>query len=501
MDVAAAMAGYPFHLTCPKVLGVRLTGELKPWVGAKDVILEMLRRLSVKGGVGFVVEYFGPGVESLSVAQRAAITNMGAELGATSSIFPSDQRTRDFLAAQGREQDYVPLAADADAVYDHLEEIDLGELEPLVAQPSSPDAVTSAAELRDVKVDQVIVGSCASSGYEDLMTVAQALKGKKLAPGVSLSINPGSRQALAQVAQAGGLLPLLEAGVRLHQAGCLGCIGMSQAPATGSNSLRTFPRNFPGRSGTKDDKVYLCGPEVAVASALAGHIADPRELGPQEALPPAPDVHPEALVPPPEDGSSVEVLRGPNIAPFPELDALPEDLTVTIALKVGDHITTDHIMPAGSQILPLRSNVPAISQFVFAALDPDFAARAQAAAPVAKLGGENYGQGSSREHAALAPRYLGVRVKLAKSFARIHKANLINFGVVPLVLADPADYDRLEQGDALEFSGLKSAIEGGAEEITAKSGGKEIKLRLEVTSRDRKLLAAGGLLNHIKSSL
>lgn len=501
LDVAAAMAGYPFHLTCPKVLGVRLTGELKPWVGAKDVILEMLRRLSVKGGVGFVVEYFGPGVESLSVAQRAAITNMGAELGATSSIFPSDQRTRDFLAAQGREQDYAPLAADADAVYDHLEEIDLGELEPLVAQPSSPDAVTSAAELHHIKVDQVIVGSCASSGYEDLMTVAQALKGKKLAPGVSLSINPGSRQALAQVAQAGGLLPLLEAGVRLHQAGCLGCIGMSQAPATGSNSLRTFPRNFPGRSGTKDDKVYLCGPEVAVASALAGHIADPRELGPQEPLPPAPDVHPEALVPPPEDGSSVEVLRGPNIAPFPELDALTEDLTCTIALKVGDHITTDHIMPAGSQVLPLRSNVPAISQFVFAALDSDFAARAQAAAPVAILGGENYGQGSSREHATLAPRYLGVPVKLAKSFARIHKANLINFGVVPLVLADPADYDRLEQGDALEFSGLKSAIEGGVEEITAKSGGKEIKLRLEVTSRDRKLLVAGGLLNHIKAGL
>lgn len=501
LDVAAAMAGYPFHLTCPKVLGVRLGGELKPWVGAKDVILEMLRRLSVKGGLGFVVEYFGPGVESLSVAQRAAITNMGAELGATGSIFPSDERTRQFLAAQGREQDFSPLAADDAAEYDHLEEIDLERLEPLVAQPSSPDAVTTAAELGDVKVDQIIVGSCASSGYEDLMTVALAMEGKKLAPGVSLSINPGSRQALAQVAEAGGLLWLLESGARLHQAGCLGCIGMSQAPSTGANSLRTFPRNFPGRSGTKDDRVYLCGPEVAVASALKGYIADPRELGAQEALPPAPDVRPEALVPPPEDGSSIEVQRGPNIAPFPELDALPEELSCTIAIKVGDNITTDHIMPAGSQVLPLRSNVPAISQFVFAALDQDFADRAQASAPVAVLGGDNYGQGSSREHAALAPRYLGVRVKLAKSFARIHKANLINFGVVPLTLADPADYDRLNQGDVLEFNGLKSAIASGAEEITAKAGGVEIKLRLEVTSRDRKLLVAGGLLNHIKASL
>jgi aconitate hydratase len=370
-----------------------------------------------------------------------------------------------------------------------------------VAQPSSPDAVTTAAGLKDVKVEQVIVGSCASSGYEDLMTVALALKGKKLAPGVSLSVNPGSRQALAQVAAAGGLLWLLEAGVRLHQAGCLGCIGMSQAPATGANSLRTFPRNFPGRSGTKDDKVYLCGPEVAVASALAGHIADPREMGAQEALPTAPEVRPEALVPPPEEGSSVEVQRGPNIAPFPELEALPEDLSCAIALKVGDNITTDHIMPAGSQVLPLRSNVPAISKFVFAAIDEGFADRAQASAPVAVLGGENYGQGSSREHAALAPRYLGVRVKLAKSFARIHKANLINFGVVPLTLADSVDYDRLEQGEVLEFSGLKSAIESGAEEITARAGGKDIKLRLEVSSRDRKLLAAGGLLSHIKASL
>ncbi|KMY67519.1 aconitate hydratase [Desulfocarbo indianensis] len=501
LDVAAAMAGYPFYLSCPKVLGVRLSGELSPWVGAKDVILEMLRRLSVKGGLGFVVEYFGPGVEKLGLAQRAAITNMGAELGATGSIFPADERTRAFLKQQGRERDYAPLSADPGAAYDHLEEIDLSRLEPLVAQPSSPDAVVPAAQLGGVKVDQVIVGSCASSGYEDLMTVALALQGKKLAPGVSLSINPGSRQALAQVAAAEGLASLLEAGARLHQAGCLGCIGMSQAPATGSNSLRTFPRNFPGRSGTKDDKVYLCGPEVAVASALAGHIADPRRLGPLPQVPPAPPVRPEALVPPPAEGSAVEVLRGPNIAPFPQLDALPEELSCTVALKVEDNITTDHIMPAGSQVLPLRSNVPAISRFVFAALDPQFADRAQALAPAAVVGGENYGQGSSREHAALAPRYLGVRVKLAKSFARIHKANLINFGVVPLVLDDPADYDRLQQGSVLVFHGLKSAILSGASQVTAQVEDRYLVLRLEASQRDRQLLAAGGLLNHIKASL
>lgn len=501
LDVAAAMAGYPFYLVCPKVLGVRLSGELSPWVGAKDVILEMLRRLSVKGGLGFVVEYFGPGVEKLSLAQRAAITNMGAELGATGSIFPADERTRAFLQHQGRERDYAPLSADPGAAYDHLEEIDLSRLEPLVAQPSSPDAVVPAAQLSGVKVDQVIVGSCASSGYEDLMTVALALQGKKLAPGVSLSINPGSRQALAQVAAAEGFVPLLESGARLHQAGCLGCIGMSQAPATGSNSLRTFPRNFPGRSGTTDDKVYLCGPEVAVASALAGHIADPRRLGPMPQVPPVPPVRPDALVPPPADGSAVEVLRGPNIAPFPQLDALPEELSCTVALKVEDNITTDHIMPAGSQVLPLRSNVPAISRFVFAAIDPQFAERAQALAPAAVVGGENYGQGSSREHAALAPRYLGVRVKLAKSFARIHKANLINFGVVPLVFADPADYDRLQQGSVLVFHGLKSAILSGAGQVTTQVGDTDLVLRLEASQRDRQLLAAGGLLNHIKASL
>jgi aconitate hydratase len=501
LDVAAAMAGYPFHLSCPTVLGVYLTGRLSAWLDAKDVILELLRRLSVKGGVGKVLEYCGPGVASLSVAQRAAITNMGAELGATASVFPSDERTREFLAAQGRPEAWQALAADPGAAYYQVEEVDLSTLEPLAACPSSPDKVRPVAELAHVPVEQVIVGSCASSGYDDLMTLALALKGKKIAPGVNLYVNPGSRQALAQVAAAGGLMPLLEAGASLFQAGCLGCIGMSQAPATGTNSLRTFPRNFPGRSGTKGDQVFLAGAKVAAATALAGHIADPRDLGPEPVIPPAPAIRPEALVPPLADGSGVEILRGPNIAPFPELGPLPEDLYATVVLKVEDNITTDHIMPAGSQILPLRSNIPAISQYVFQALAPDFAQRCQASAPVAVVGGENYGQGSSREHAALAPRYLGVAVKLAKSFARIHRANLFNFGIVPLTFADPGDYDRLAEGQRIEFKGLRHAILAGDEEIVATVQGRPLRLLLTASERERQMLAAGGLLNYIKSGL
>lgn len=501
LDVAAAMAGVPFSLPCPRVLGVRLTGKLSPWVGAKDVILELLRRLSVKGGVGLVLEYFGPGVESLNVYQRTAITNMGAELGATGSIFPSDEQTRLFLADQGREDVWQPLAADPENDYDQVEEIDLSALEPLVACPSSPDAVRPAAELSDVPVEQVIVGSCGGGSYWDLMILAAALKGKHPAPGVNLAVNPGSRQALAQISANGALGDLLEAGVRLHQAGCLGCIGMSQAPATGVASVRTFPRNFPGRSGTKDDLVYLCGPQVAAATALAGHIADPRDLGPAPMVPPAPAVRPNAMVPPLEDGSGVEVLRGPNIAPFPELEELSEDLSCTITLKVGDNITTDHIMPAGSQILPLRSNVPAISRFVFAALDEDFADRTQGIGSAVVVGGDNYGQGSSREHAALAPRYLGVRAKIVKSFARIHRANLINFGVVPLVLADTADYDRLSEGQVIELPGLKTALLDGTEKYEARLEGKPLPLLIQASGRERKILAAGGRLNYIKAQL
>jgi len=501
LDVAAAMAGYPFFLPCPRVLGVRLTGQLAEGVTAKDVILELLRRLSVKGGVGLVLEYFGPGVASLSVSERAAICNMGAELGATASLFPSDERTRQFLAAQGRPQVWRELTADPGAEYDRVEEIALDRLIPLVACPSSPDQVRPAAELGEVAVEQVIVGSCGGGSYEDLMTLALALKGKTIAPGVNLYVNPGSRQALAQVAAAGGLQDLLAAGASIFQAGCLGCIGMSQAPATGSASLRTFPRNFPGRSGTQGDQVYLAGPRVAAATALSGRIADPRDLEPLPPLPPAPDLRPEALVPPLADGSGVEIARGPNIAPFPALEALPEDLTCQVILKVGDNITTDHIMPAGSKILPLRSNVPAISQHVFAAVDPDFAQKAQAAAPVAVVGGENYGQGSSREHAALAPRYLGVRVKLAKSFARIHRANLFNFGIVPLVFAEPADYDRLEPGARLEFPGLARAIAEGRELIPCRVEGRGLRLILQASPRERRLLVAGGLLSLIRGGV
>ncbi|RJX36342.1 MAG: aconitate hydratase [Desulfarculus sp.] len=501
LDVAAAMAGQPFYLACPQVLGVRLVGALPPWVGAKDVILEMLRRLTVKGGVGCILEYFGPGVAGLDVYQRSAITNMGAELGATASIFPSDQQARAFLEAQGRGSDYRPLAAEAGCTYDRVEEVDLSALEPLVACPSSPDAVRPAAELSGVAVEQVILGSCGGGSYRDLMILALALKGRHLAPGVELSINPGSRQALAQIASNGALADLLAAGVRLHQAGCLGCIGMSQAPATGTASLRTFPRNFPGRSGTTDDQVYLSGAQVAAATALAGHIADPRALGPYPAVPPEPALRLDSLVPPPAQGAGLEILRGPNIAPFPRLDALPADLACTVTLKVGDNITTDHIMPAGSQILPLRSNIPAISRFVFAGVDPQFAAKTQAAAPAAVVGGENYGQGSSREHAALAPRYLGVQVKIAKSFARIHRANLINFGVVPLVLADPADYGRLDEGQIIELPGLREAILAGREDLAAKLEGRPLGLRLLASPREREILAAGGMLNYIREHL
>ncbi|BEQ15260.1 aconitate hydratase [Desulfoferula mesophila] len=502
LDVAAAMAGVPFSLPCPKVLGVRLVGELSPWVGAKDVILELLRRLTVKGGVGLVLEYFGPGVETLNLYQRTAITNMGAELGATGSIFPSDEQTRRFLAEQGREEAWQPLAADPDCDdYDRVEEIDLSALEPLVACPSSPDAVRPAAQLTDVPVEQVIIGSCGGGSYWDLMILAAALKDKHPAPGVSLAVNPGSRQALAQIAANGTLGDLLEAGVRLHQAGCLGCIGMSQAPATGTASVRTFPRNFPGRSGTKGDQVYLCGPQVAAATALAGHIADPRELGPAPVVPPAPPVRPNAMAAPPADGSGVEVLRGPNIAPFPQLEELTEDLSCTVTLKVGDNITTDHIMPAGSQILPLRSNVPAISRFVFAAVDESFADRTQAVGSAVVVGGDNYGQGSSREHAALAPRYLGVRVKIVKSFARIHRANLINFGIVPLVLADPADYDRLDEGQLIEFPGLKTALLEEVERYEAILEGQPLPLLIAASQREREILAAGGRLNYIKNML
>lgn len=499
LDVAMAMAGKPFFLIMPKIVGVRLTGHLQPWVSAKDVILEMLRRLTVKGGVGKIFEYFGPGVETLSVSDRAAIGNMGAELGATSSIFPSDHRTRQFLQAQGRGDVWTEILPDPDAAYSDIIEIDLSALEPLIANPTSPDNVTKVSEVEGVPVQQVIVGSSANSSYRDLMTTAMAVKGKHCHPDVSFEINPGSNQVLLNVTEAGGSLNLILAGARIHQSGCLGCIGMGQAPATGTVSLRTFPRNFPGRSGTKDDKVYLCSPETAVAAALFGKITDPRKLGeypivsdPEQYL-----VNDENLLFPPEDSTDVEVIMGPNIRPFPRFSPLAKSIDGTVVLKVGDNITTDHVMPAGSKILPFRSNIEAISEFTFSNMDPDFAERARDAGTGFVVAGENYGQGSSREHAAIAPRFLGIQAKLAKSFARIHKANLINFGILPLTFVDPADYDLIEQGATIRLDDVRQAIQAGADELAAELPelGRSVRLRLTVTERERQVLLAGGLIN------
>jgi len=503
MDVAMAMAGHPFHLSCPKIMGVKLIGQLQPWVSGKDVILEMLRRHTVKGGVGKIIEYYGPGVETLSATDRGTIGNMGAELGATTSVFPSDGRTREFLESQGRGDCWQPFAADADATYDEYDEIDLSQVVPLIACPSSPDNVVRVKDVEGIKVDQVIVGSSVNSSFRDLMTVCRILDGRRVAPQLSFNINPGSRQVLENVADRGGLMSLLLAGAQVHQPGCLGCIGMGQAPGTNQVSLRTFPRNFPGRSGTKDDKVYLCSPETAAAAGLFGVITDPRKLG---EMMPWPNVqNPEryvvddsSVIYPIEDTSGVEIVTGPNIVPFPDFEPLPEDLQAEVIIKVEDNISTDTIMPAGNKVLPLRSNIPAISQFVFGQIDQEFPQRAQAKGNGVVVAGENYGQGSSREHAALAPRYLGIRVKLAKSFARIHKANLINFGILPLIFKDPADYDLIVQGDVLTFNGLRRQVTEGATEIPVRIGDREIKTILQVSERERQDLLAGGTLNHVK---
>jgi len=495
LDVAMAMAGKPFYLVMPKVYGVKLTGKLPPWVSARDVLLEVLRRLSVKGGVGYVMEYFGPGVAELSVTDRASITNFGAELGATTSVFPSDAATRAFLESQGRDAGWVELSADADAVYDQVMEIDMSALEPLIACPSSPDNVVPVREVAGLPVAQVLVGSCSNSSLRDLMVVAKTLETREVSRELSFEINPGSRQVLENLTAQGDMLTLVRAGARVHQAGCLGCIGMGQAPPTGAISLRTFPRNFPGRSGTKNDQVYLCSPEVAVAAAITGKITDPRELGeyPQFRLPER-YLPGDARIEPPRDGAGIEIIRGPNIAPFPDFTPLPEHWRGRVLLKVADNITTDHIMPAGAKVLPLRSNVPAISEFVYEAVDPEFVKRAREQAPGLVVGGDNYGQGSSREHAALAPRYLGVEVKLVKSFARIHKANLINFGIVPLTFVDPADYDKIETGQELLIPAIREKIAAGAETLTLEVGEARIEARLEISPRHREILLAGGLL-------
>lgn len=508
LDVAMAMAGKPFYLRTPKIVGVYLEGKLQPWVTARDIALYLLSKLTVKGGLGKILEYFGPGIKYLSVPERATICNLGTEMGATTSIFPSDEITRKWLIAQGREQDFVELLPDENAQYDEIIEVDLSKLEPLCACPSSPDNVKRVAEEAGKPVAQVIIGSCANSSLKDLLVVAKVLEKYKVHPDVSFEVNPGSLQVLENLVVLSGLKSLLEGGTRLHQSGCLGCIGMGQAPPTNSISLRTFTRNFPGRSGTNPDFVYLVSPETAVASAIKGVITDPRELGeyPEVVLPEKFIINDTLLIPPlPEDeAKKVEIIRGPNIAPLPPFDPLPETLEGIFVLKVGDNITTDHIMPAGAQILPLRSNLPAISQFVYKNVDPDFAKKSlelkEKGLAVGIVGGENYGQGSSREHAALAPRYLGVKVKLAKTFARIHRSNLINFGILPLTFENPADYEKISQGDSFIIENIRNLIEKGEKRVKIIIKGKgEVWALAELTERERECILKGSLLNLAKA--
>jgi aconitate hydratase len=497
VEVALAMAGRPYYLVTPEVWGFRLSGELPPYVSGKDLILEILRRFSVRAGIGKVMEFFGPGVAKLGMAARATVANMAVDAGFTAAVFPSDEETRRFLVLNGREEAWRPLATAEDAHFSQVTDIDLGDLEPLVACPSNPDNVRPARELGDVEVQQVIIGSSCNGGYYDFMVAAEMVAGKMKHPSVSFEINPGSRQTLESVLTMGGLQKLIEAGARVHQPGCLGCIGMGQAPGTGTNSLRTFPRNFKGRSGTRDDAVYLCSPETAAASALSGRITDPRTLGgrPEIRYPESFRFNPAWLVPPAEDPEKVEILRGPNIAPFPHFGELPRELEGEVLIKVGDNISTDIIMPAGNRVLPYRSNIPAISDFVFDVLDPDFPKRARERGGGFVVGGENYGQGSSREHAALAPRYLGVAAKLVKSFARIHKANLVNFGILPLVFADPADYGSVGQGDGLRIPDLRRQVEAGATEIPVFSGNRKFLTLLQISPRQRRMILVGGVLN------
>ena len=504
LDVAVAMGGGAYYITYPKIIKIELKGRLSPWVSAKDVILEVLRRLSVKGGVGYIVEYCGEGVKTLSVPERATITNMGAELGATTSIFPSDERTLEFLKAQGREDVYTPLSADEDAVYDKQLTIDLSELEPLAACPHSPDNVKPVRELAGMKIDQCCIGSCTNSSFTDMMKVAYILDGKTVDPAVSLSIAPGSKQVLSMISQNGALTKMIDAGARILESACGPCIGMGQSPNSKGISLRTFNRNFEGRSGTRDAGVYLVSPETAAASALKGVMTDPRTLGdmPEFKLPEKFSVNDNMIeLPAPEaEMDSVEILRGPNIAGYPETSPLSDSLDIKCSLKVGDNITTDHIMPAGAKILPLRSNIPAISQHCFTVCDEKFPERAKKLGKSVIVGGENYGQGSSREHAALAPLYLGVKAVIVKSFARIHKANLINAGILPLTFKNPDDYEKISQGDELEFKGLREAVKNGGD-IVVKLGGKEILLELDISDRDREILLAGGLLDFTREAL
>ncbi len=504
LDVAVAMGGGAYYITMPKMYKVNLTGKLSPWVSAKDVSLEILRILSVKGGVGAIIEWGGEGIKTLSVPQRATITNMGTELGATTSIFPSDEITYEFLKAQGREADYVPLCSDADAVYDKIIDIDLSKLEPLLACPHSPDNIKPASELSDVKVTQVCIGSCTNSSLADMLRVAAILKGKTISPDVSLSVSPGSKQVLTMLAECGALSDIIAAGARVLECACGPCIGMGFSPNSAGVSLRTFNRNFLGRSGTADAQVYLVSPELAAASAITGHITDPRTFGdyPEIVMPDAFKIDDTAVLMPADEAEAadVEILRGPNIKEFPQTYPLEDKISAPLLLKVGDNITTDHIMPAGAKILPYRSNIPFLSQYCFGVCDNTFPERAKAAGQCIVVGGINYGQGSSREHAALVPLYLGVKAVVVKSFARIHVANLINAGILPLTFKNADDYDKISQGDELEISGIYAGFEKGEVTLTDKTTGESFALVCEFSDRQRDILLAGGLLKYTKGN-
>lgn len=506
MDVAVAMGGGTYYIPMPTMTRINLTGYLKPWVSAKDVILEVLRRMTVKGGVGKIIEYGGEGVKTLSVPERATITNMGAELGATTSIFPSDEITLAFLKAQDRADDWTEILPDPDAQYDEVIDIDLCALEPMAACPHMPDKVKTTEEIGKIKVDQVAIGSCTNSSFVDMMKVAKILKGKTVCPTVSLCIAPGSKQVLNMLAMNGALGDMIGAGARILESACGPCIGMGQSPNSGGISLRTFNRNFEGRSGTKDAGIYLVSPEVAAASALTGYLTDPRDLGeaPTVEMPEHFTINDNMIEPPadPKEAASIEVLRGPNIKPFPKTEPLPESITAKAVLKVGDNITTDHIMPAGAKILPYRSNIPHLSQFCFGVCDESFPERIKAEGKGIIIGGANYGQGSSREHAALVPLYLGVKAVITKSFARIHVANLVNAGILPFTFANEADYDRIDQMDQLELADIRTAMENNTP-VVLKNLTKNEEYPLDashLSARQRAMLLCGGLLDYTRES-
>jgi aconitate hydratase len=507
IDVAMAIAGEPFYVKMPKVWGIKLIGEMPDWVSAKDVIFELLRRHDVKGGVGRVIEYYGPGLENLSAMDRHVIANMGAELGATGTVFPSDNEIKRFLKDQDREDDWIELKADEGATYDLYEEINLSELEPLVAKPSSPGNVVPVREIAGEPIYQSYIGSSANPGFRDFAIAAEIVNGKQIADNISFDINPTSRQMLTDLVQEGHIAKLLQAGARLHQAGCNGCIGMGQAPATGRNSLRTTPRNFPGRSGTKEDSVFLCSPETAAASALKGVITDPRSLDmeyPKVKYPETPTIDVNLLEKPlsPEEAQKVELYKGPNIASIPEMDELPDQLEVPILLKMGDNISTDEILAGGARVLPFRSNLPEISKFTFEIIDETYYERGMVTRGQgghAIIGGFNYGQGSSREHAALAPRYLGLRVALVKDFARIHWQNLVNFGVLPVTFVKEEDYEKIEQGDILEFTNLRKKLQESNEfRINIKGKNQEINVHHSLSGRQVEMMLKGGLINWVR---